>query len=260
MPIKMIQGDTAWKAGASWDTGPPINTGSQVVIEMLNLSPSALYTGDVVVTGAPTAPDPTAVGASTTTTAQSPYVIGVVGGQTNTPGTGGSLPNQLAPALNIIGTVGVSNPTVTATTPVPQASWVGLAVSGFQILPNSYIASVVVGTSFTMNQNSAPGTIQTGIPLLLGPRPGSVGPGYLSGVFPFGDLVPVVIAGVAYVNIGSSATAAGAQLSTSAGARIASTAGSTLGNGLGVTLEANTAGVPSADGTNTLVRSWITRS
>src|SRR5215467_4651673 len=250
MPIKIIPADTAWKAGASWDTGPPLNTGSQVVITAINNSAGILYTGDVVISGTGvTTIDPTAVSVSGTTTAASPYTLGVVGGQTNMPGTGGSIPNQIATQRQ--DTVTTANGGTSVTDSSTLASDVGKGVSGPGIPSDALIVSVTAGASFVMSKAAtASGTVTA----FIGPRYSSIGPGYLNGAFPLGDLLPVVIAGLAYINVGQAAVAAGNVLSTGTTSRIAIVASTpTVGTNIAIALEDQNAGLPSGDGTNNKV-------
>lgn len=257
----MLAGDLAWKAGATWDTGPPLNTGSQVVIEAMNGWTLPLYTGDVVAVGAPTPPDPTAVATAAMSGTQSPYCVGVVGGQINTPGTGGSLPNQLANVRYDQAGTTAASATVTDTSAV--ASDLGKGITGPGIPSGAYITAVTAGTSFTISLAAT--ATASPVTVMVGPRPAQMGPGYIPGAFPIGDLLPVVIAGVAYVNIGTSGTiGAGSVLATSVAPRIAAGVTATLGTSIGVALEPWNGPnvVPSGDGAtppNILVRAWITK-
>jgi hypothetical protein len=262
MSGKQIANDWgAWTAGASWQTNQLGNTMSQEVVNFLNGSGTTLYTGDIVIVGSTAGtPDPTAVNCSSTATAASPYVVGVVGGETNMPGAGGAIPVQTPPIRYDAVTVALS---VTQPDTAALASDVGKGVSGPGIPLNAFIVSVVPGTSFTMNVAATAAGAAT---LIIGPRTSSVGPGWLG--VPSGEVCPVVITGWAYVNIGGNTVAAGAQLSTSTTARVAAAVSTTTyvasspGTFIGVALEPqNGPGViTSGDGSaSVLVRSWITK-
>jgi len=248
----------AWTAGASWQVTNPVgNTMSQEVVDFINGSGITLYTGDVVVVGTSAAtPDPTGINVTSTATAQSPYVVGVVGGETNMAYAGGGIPSVTQPVTYFTATT-TASATVPDTTAV--ATDVGKGVFGPGIPAGAYIISVTPGTSFVMNvAATASGPNQ----LSKGPRVSSVGPGWLG--IPSGEIVPVVIQGWAYINIGGNTVAAGATLSASATARVAAVAGTpTLGCQIGTALEAqNGAGViTSGDGsTSVLIRAWITKA
>jgi len=248
----------AWTAGASWQVTNPVgNTMSQEVVNFINGSGITLYTGDVVVVGTSAAtPDPTATNVTTTATAQSPYVVGVVGGETNMAYAGGAIPSQ-TPPTSYFTTTTTASATVNDTTAV--ATDVGKGVFGPGIPAGAYILSVTPGTSFVMNVAATAGGPFS---FSKGPRISAVGPGWLS--VPVGSVCPVVIQGWAYVNIGAATVAAGATLSTAAIARQAAVAGTpTLGCQIGTALEAqNGAGViTSGDGSaSVLVRAWITKA
>lgn len=258
MPAKQIANDFgAWTAGASWQTNQLGNTMSQMVVNFLNGGTQTLYTGDIVVAGTTTIPDPTAVNCTATTVAQSPYVVGVVGGETNMAFAGGLIPQQTPPTR--IDTANVTGASATVADTSAIASDVGKGVSGPGIPADAYILSVVPGTSFTMNVlATAPGS---GVQIFIGPRRSAVGPGWLA--VPAGQVAPVVIQGWAYVNVGANTVAAGGMLSTSATARVAATAGTpTFGLQIAVALEAQNAPgvITSGDGTaSVLVRAWITK-
>jgi hypothetical protein len=261
MAGKQIANDWgAWTAGATWQTNQLGNTMSQEVVNFVNGSTVTLYTGDVVVLGTSTIPDPTAVNATSTTAASSPYVVGVVGGETNMAFAGGPIPEQTPPFR-------FDQVTTTASAVVPDtatvATDIGKGVSGPNIAPNAYIISVVPGTSFTMNVAALGAGTQI---VTIGPRQSSVGPGWLA--VPVGEVMPVVIAGWAYVNIGGNTVAAGAALSTSATARVAAAVATTTyvasspGTFIAVALEPqNGPGViTSGDGSaSVLVRSWVSK-
>jgi hypothetical protein len=241
-----------WSAGATWLTNNAGNFGTQDVTNFTNGSNITLFPGDVVKIGTAAAADPTAFNVTTSTTAQDPLTVGVVGGMTNVPAAGGAIPFQLtAWRYDSVTTAGTA--TVTDTSCV--ASDLGKEVIGPGIPSGAYIVTVTAGTSFVMNvATTASATVQ----VALGPREGAVGPGW-PGVPP-GDTLPVVTYGWAYVNIGGNTVAAAATVSSSATARVAATGTAALGGVLGVALEAQTAGIPSADGTtNKLIRCYITR-
>jgi hypothetical protein len=241
-----------WTAGATWQTNNAGNFGTQDCTDFLNGSNGTLWTGDVVKVGTSAAADPTAFNATTTVTAQDTLTVGVVGGITNQPSAGGPVPFQLtAWRYDSVTTAG----TATVTDASTLASDLGKEVIGPGIPSGAYIITVTPGTSFVMNvAATASATVQVAI----GPREGSVSAGF-PGVPP-GDVLPVVTYGWAYVNIGTNTVAAGATVSSSATARVAATGTAALGGVLGVALEANTAGIPSGDGTtNKLIRCYITR-
>ncbi len=254
---------TTWQTGATWQT----NIGSdayQTVIDYVNDSGVPLYTGDVVILGtAATTPDPTALNVFTTTTASSPYVIGVVGGETNMAYAGGPVPGQLAPTRYDACTTQSTTVVLDASA---AASYVNLGVVGAGIPSGAYIVSTVPGTSFTMNVSA---TASASVTLAIGPRTSSIGPGWQG--YPVGEVMPVVVQGWGYVNIGSNTLAAGSQVTTSTTARVANTVGTAgslaalqalLGTFIAVTLEAyNASGViTSGDGSaSVLVRSIIGR-
>jgi len=248
----------AWTAGASWQVTNPVgNTMSQEVVDFINSSNLPLYTGDVVVLGAgATIPDPQGLNVTGTITAQSPYVVGVVGGETNMAFAGGAIPN-VTPPTTFFTTTTTASATVNDTTAL--ATDIGKGVFGPGIPAGAFIVSVTPGTSFVMNAAATAGGPSQ---LSKGPRQSAVGPGWLA-VAP-GQICPVVIQGWAYINIGGNTVAAGATLSTSATQRIAAVAGTpTLGCQIGTALEAqNAAGViTSGDGSaSVLIRAWITKA
>jgi hypothetical protein len=241
-----------WTAGATWQTNNAGNFGTQDCTDFLNGSNTTLWTGDVVKVGTSAAADPTAFNATTTTTAQDPLTVGVVGGITNQPSAGGPVPFQLTAWRYDSVTTTNGSPTVTDTSTIP--SDLGKEVIGPGIPSGAFIITVSAG-SFVLNVNAtAAATVQ----VALGPREGSVSAGF-PGVPP-GDILPVVTYGWAWVNIGTNTVAAAATVSSSATARVAATGTAALGGVLGVALEANTAGIPSGDGTtNKLIRCYITR-
>jgi hypothetical protein len=254
MPGKQIANDTgAWTVGATWTTAPLANTMSQFVANFFNASGQTLFTGDVVILGSGTTiPDPAGVDITVATTASSPYTVGVVGGETNMPGAGGPIPNELQPVRYVSATYATNSATITAAD--SKATDVGAGISGPGIPLGAYIRSVVVGTSFTISVNTTAAST-TGIPVVVGPRTSSVGPGWLG--IPVGSVTPVVMAGWAYVNVGTNTVAVGADLGTSATARVAATAAAASATSI-TALEANTAGIPSGDGTtNRLIRAWV---
>lgn len=258
MPTPVINyAGQPWTAGATWQLNNAGNFGTQEVTDFTNGSAVTLYTGDVVVLGTvATTPDPTGFNVNTIASASSPLVVGVVGGMTNQPSAGGLIPYQTTPfRYDACGTT-ASSATVTDTTCL--ASDLGKEVIGTGIPSGAYIISVTAGTSFVLNVNAT----ATGTPTLaIGPREGQVGPGWTA--YPVGQILPVVMSGWAYVNIGGNTVAAGGLLATSATARVAAAVASgaaLLGTFIGVALEAQTAGIPSGDGTaNKLIRCWVTK-
>lgn len=260
MPTPVINyAGQPFSAGATWQTNNAGNFGTQEVTNFLNGSNGTLWTGDVVVLGtSATTPDVTGFNVTTATAASSPYVVGVVGGMTNQAAAGGPVPFQLtASRYDSVTTTGASA-TVTDTQCV--ASDVGKLVVGPGIPSGATILSVTPGTSFVMSANATAGATVT---VFIGPVAGSVSAGW-PGVPP-GDVVPVVMAGWAYVNVGANTVAAGNLLTTSTTARVGSvvtSAATLIGTFIGVALEAqNAAGtITSGDGsTSRLVRAWITK-
>ena len=261
MPSKTIANDYgAWSAGATWQLNQLGNTMSQEVINFINGSAVTLFTGDVVVIGTSGAADPTAVNATTVAAANSPLVVGVVGGNTNMPAAGGAIPLQTPPTRFDTATTAIS---ATVTDSSAIASDVGKGVSGVGIPQNAYIISVTPGVSFIMNIAA---TVAGTNLLTIGPRQSSVGPGYLA--VPTGEVMPVVIQGWAYVNIGANTVAAGAALASSATARIAAApsvttyVASSPGTFIAVALEPQngTGVITSGDGSaSVLVRAWVTK-
>jgi len=264
MPMKQIANDIgAWTAGATWQLNQLGNTGSQQVVNFLNGSAVTLYTGDVVIVGTSAAADPTAVNATTTATANSPLIVGVVGGETNMPGAGGPIPLQ-TPPVRYDTNAGTTSASPTVTDPATIASDVGKGVSGPGIPTGAYILTVTPGVSFTISVNAtATASAQT---IIVGPRQSSVGPGYLA--IPVGEVMPVVVQGWAYVNIGANTVAAGAALASSTTARIAAApsvatyVASSPGTFIAVALEPQngTGVITSGDGSaSVLIRSWVTK-
>jgi len=254
MPMKQIANDIgAWSAGATWQLNQLGNTGSQFVVNFINNSGLTLFTGDLVALS-----EPTAVNVVTTTTAQSPLAVGVIGGETNMASAGGPIPQQTPPTRYD------SNVTTATTAIVTDAAAlatdVGKGVSGPNIPIGAYILSVTPGVSFVMSANGL--AAGSGLTIIVGPRQSSVGPGWLA--IPTGEVCPVVVSGWAYVNVGANTVAAGGFLASSAIARQAATAGTpTFGNQIAVALEANNAAgvITSGDGSaSVLVRSWITKN
>lgn len=262
MPTPVINyAGQPWTAGATWQTNNAGNFGTQEVTDFTNGSGVTLYTGDVVVLGSgATIPDVTAFQVTTTTTVSSPYIVGVVGGITNQASAGGPVPFQ-TPAWRYDAVTVAASATQPDTAAV--ASDVGKGVYGPLIPSGAYIVSVVPGTSFTMNVAATGTGAQT---LAIGPLTSSIGPGWLTTPsFPPGLVVPVVMAGWAYVNVGANTVAAGNILTSSAVARVASfvtSAATLIGTYIGVALEAqNGPGtITSGDGSaSRLVRAWITK-
>jgi len=262
MPSSVINyAGQPWTAGASWQTNNAGNFGTQETTDFLNGSNGTLWTGDVVVLGSGgpggTIPDVTAFNVDTTTTVSSPYVIGVVGGITNQASQGGPVPFQ-TPAWRYDSATTAVGTTVTDTSTV--AGDVGKAVIGPGVPSGAYIVSVTPGTSFVL---SVAATAAATVTLAIGPVTASVSAGFPG--IPVGDIVPVVLSGWAYVNVGGNTVAAGNLLTTSGTARVASvvtSAATLIGTFIGVALEAqNAAGtITSGDGsTSRLVRAWITK-
>src|SRR5215467_9716187 len=84
-----------YTAGATWLTNNMGNFGTQETTNFVNGSTTTLYTGDVVVLGTSAAtPDVQAFNVTTAAAASSPYIVGVVGGETNMASAGGPIPFQ----------------------------------------------------------------------------------------------------------------------------------------------------------------------
>lgn len=259
MAVKLIANDWgAWTAGATWQTNQLGNTQSQFVSNFVNAGSTTVYTGDVVIVGsASTVPDPTAVNITPITTAQSPYTIGIVGGETNMAYAGGPIPAQTPPTRIDTNTTTALSATVTDAQTI--ASDIGKGVTGPGIPAGAYILSVTPGTSFVMSVAAT--VAASGVTLYIGPRQSSVGPGWLA--VPVGEVCPVILSGWGYVNVGTNTVAAGAVLASSTTPRVAAVPGTPSdGTNIAVALEPqNGPGViTSGDGTaNVLVRSWITK-
>lgn len=267
MPTPVINyAGQPWSAGATWQTNNAGNFGTQEVTDFSNGSGVVLYTGDVVALGSGTnlgldaGGQPTGFEVTTVAAASSPYVIGVVGGMTNQASAGG--PNPFVTPAWRFDSVAVA---LSATQPDTNAvaSDVGKAVIGPGIPSNAYIVSVVPGTSFTMNVAATAAATAT---LAIGPQIASEGPGWqTTPSFPPGSVLPVVMAGWAYVNVGANTVAAGALLTSSGTARQGSAVASSallIGTFIGVALEAQnaTGTITSGDGSaSRLVRAWITK-
>lgn len=261
-----------WTAGATWLNTYLGNQATQETAVFQNNSNGTLYPGDVVIIGNSTSgsfvADPTVLGVTTTTTASSPLVIGVVGGEVYNPGSstqtpatvgGGAIPTQLAPTVFKSVTLN-SSTTVTDTT--ASASYLGLEIVGPNIPSGAYITSVTPNTSFTI---SAAATATGATSVAIQPREGALGPGFPG--YPTGELLPVVTRGWAYVNIGGNTVAAGAVLSTSTTARVAAAVAVTTyvasspGTFIATALEAQSAGIGSPDGSaSKIIRAWINKN
>src|SRR5215469_6490418 len=104
MASPVIQNVTqAWTAGASWLNTYLGNQYTQETAVFQNNSNAQLYTGDVVIIGNSTSgsfvADPTALGITPTTTASSPLVVGVVGGEAYNPGSSTVTPESVGGCL-----------------------------------------------------------------------------------------------------------------------------------------------------------------
>src|ERR1700746_937457 len=110
MPSSVINyAGQPYTAGATWLTNNAGNFGTQETTDFINGSAVTLYTGDVVKVGTSAAADPTAFNVTTTTTAQDPLTVGVVGGITNQASAGGLIPYQAAPwRYDAVGTTSAS--------------------------------------------------------------------------------------------------------------------------------------------------------
>lgn len=284
MATPIIQNVTqAWTAGASWLNTYLGNQYSQDTTVFQNNSGAQLYVGDIVIIGNGTSgsfvADPTALGITTTTTASSPLVVGVVGGEPYNPGSSTVTPAQVGGALippqssswrYSTGTWTSGTATITDSTAV--AGDLGKAVyaqdnpASWPSTPGqqSIITAVTAGTSYTVSIAPTQ-TRASATNYFVGPAEGAVGPAFpgITG-YGAGTAVPVVTAGWAYCNIGTNTVAANAVLSTSTTARVAAAVtvttyvASSPGTFMAVALEAQSAGLGSPDGTtNKVIRCWI---
>ena len=255
-----------WSAGASWLTNYGANYGTQETTDFVNGSNGLLYPGDVVVVGtSTTTPDVNALNVTSTTTALSPYVVGVVGGRAYNPLAptatsanvgGGFIPEQLSPARYDACNTN-SNTTVNDTSCVATDLFKSVVGPGIPV--GAYITAVTPGVSFTI---SVAATATAAVTLFIGPQPAALGPGFLG--YPVGNPVPVITRGWGYIFIGGNTVAAGAILSTSATARVAQAntvtayVATSPGTFIAVALEAQSAGVQAPDGSaGKLIRCWI---
>lgn len=277
----------AWTQGASWLNTYLSNQYSQETCDFQNNSNILLYPGDVVIIGDSTSgsfvADPTALGVTTTTTANSPLVVGVVGGEaynpgsiTQTPATVGGLgqpavdyaTTQIAVGFTN-GSTNLTSALVSTVNPFVVGQLVNTVynsstnanpqifqVTGIGGSSGSWTATSVVvsgtGTSFS-GTTGAYGSYLTPPQSNVGPGfPGNLGSGTPgAAAYVPGAIVPVVTAGWAYVNIGTNTVAAGAVVATgttaaqAAAPSVATYVASSPGTFIGVALEAQSAGIAS---------------
>lgn len=269
----------AWTAGASWLNTYLGNQYSQETCVFQNNSGTSLYTGDVVILGNGTSgsfvADPTGLGVTTTTTAQSPLVVGVVGGEAYNPGNktgtvqagGGLIPPQASPWTYSTGTW--TSGTATLTDANGSSSNVGNAVYGDGWPTTPGAQAIILSFSAGAYTTSLAPTVTHGsaTTYYLGPAEGAVGPSFpgITG-YGAGSPVPVVTQGWAYINIGTNTVAANAVLATfTTGAQaqaisVATYSASSPGTFIAVALEAQSAGIASANpavASAKVIRAWI---
>jgi hypothetical protein len=272
----------AFNVGGTWLNTYLSNQLSQDTCDFQNNSGTVLYQGDVVILSnvvTSTTPDPTALSVSPTATAQSPYVVGVVGGEPYNPGSVTQTPATVGGALIpftdsswVYSTGTWTSGTATINDATASAVNIGKAVYG-QDSPNSWpispgiqsiVVSAVANTSYgvTIAPTQTRGSATN---YYLGPAESAAGPQWpgIAG-YGAGDIMPVITRGWGYVNIGTNTVAAGAAIATSTTSRVgvapsvATYVASSPGTFIAIALEAQSAGLGSPDGTtNKLIRCWI---